>query len=145
MADTTTTDTGQNITVAPTRSAPSSHSPRLRRLLLIAGTMLALQGAANVILGPWLHFAESHTPGSESDARFLGGVLVGLGVTWIHLSRQPTLPLTVVRLLAAGMLLGAAGRLLALTTGPMSVLTILVTAIEVVISTVVLILSRTRP
>lgn len=88
----------------------------LRRLLLINGIALTLQGITDVALGPWLQLGSEVSAGADSDARFLGGMLVGVGVLFIAFSRRLHVPLAAVQVLAAGMLLGVAGRVVSLVT-----------------------------
>ena len=118
----------------------------LHRLLRINGSALALQGTVDLALGPWLHLGEHVTAGADSDARFLGGLLIGVGIFFLALSRRVILPLPAIEVLAAGMLLGAAGRLLSLlVTGTAAPLLLVVMAVEAVTSAMLLVFGLRAP
>lgn len=118
-----------------------STSP-LHRLLLINGIALTVQGVTDLALGPWIHLSENISAGADSDARFLGGLLVGVGVFFVALSRRAALPIPAIQVLAGGMLLGVVGRLLSLAiTGIAAPFTVALMGIEAVTSAIILAVS----
>lgn len=112
----------------------------LRRFLLVTGIVLIALGAASLVLGAGLHTPDgSGPPAADSDARFTGGLLLGSGLVWIHAARQVAVPAPLVRLLAAALLLGGAGRLVSLVlAGPPGPVGLVQTAVEIVVPLAVL-------
>lgn len=117
----------------------------LKRFLLITGTVLFVLGAVQLVLGGALHdVTGAGLPASDSDTRFAGGYLLGSGLVWIHAARQTRVPATLVRLLAAALLLGGVARLLSLLlVGYAGPVVLVQTVVEIVIPLVVVgLLSR---
>ena len=117
----------------------------LRRFLLITGIVLFVVGAVSLISGAALHdVTGAGLPASDSDSRFAGGHLLGSSAVWIYAARRNPIPGTLVRLLAAALLLGGIARLLSLLVAGYAGTVVLVQAVvEIVIPLVVLgLLSR---
>lgn len=119
----------------------------LRRFLLITGVVLIGLGGAHLIGGNDLYdVSGGGLTVLDSDARFAGGVYLGLGAVWIHASRTTEMPLSLVRLLASGLLLGGLARLVSiLVTELPGAVTIVQATIEILIPLIVLSLTTRAP
>lgn len=87
----------------------------LRWSALITGVVCTLIGLAHVAFGEAI-FPDMGTPGATADsqARFFGAIFAGYGLAWLLAARRDPIPASAVRILAAVMLLGAAGRFLSM-------------------------------
>ncbi|MFD9106407.1 DUF4345 domain-containing protein [Streptomyces virginiae] len=87
----------------------------LKWLVLTMGVACVAIGLGHVALGnaavPGIGAAGATV---DSLGRFLGAAFAGYGLAWIWAARQSPIPASIVRWLAAVLLLGAAGRLLSL-------------------------------
>ena len=86
----------------------------LKWLAMVAGVACIAIGLAHVLLGtgaaPGVGAANAT---AESEDRFYGAVFVGYGVAWLWGAMQDPLPAKLFRFLAAIMLLGGIGRIIA--------------------------------
>ena len=81
---------------------------------MIAGVLCIVIGLAHVVLGTGAApgIGDANATG-ESEDRFYGAVFVGYGVAWLWGAMQDPLPARLFRFLAAIMVLGGIGRIIA--------------------------------